>query len=161
MDKILAVKVLTTLAQGIDPATGELFPEDSPYNRMETVRSLFFAADCLRAEKQPPDSSDKRQIKTDASVKQATSISEKKQAEPIELTDVQKELYEKLRKWRSGQSLLEGIPPYMVLSNDSLARIACSLPETKEELAQVKGFGEIKLLKYADLILPMVHDSKY
>ncbi|MEE4271452.1 MAG: hypothetical protein V2I67_07260 [Thermoanaerobaculales bacterium] len=36
-----ARSIVKTLAQGIDPTTGEVFPQDSPYNDPKTIRALF------------------------------------------------------------------------------------------------------------------------
>lgn len=35
-----SIEILSTLAQGIDPTSGEVFPEDSPYQNVEVVRAL-------------------------------------------------------------------------------------------------------------------------
>lgn len=51
MNQAEALSVVRSLANGIDPASGELFPPESPYQRAETVRALFAAAEALeRAE---------------------------------------------------------------------------------------------------------------
>jgi hypothetical protein len=47
MEKQTAVHILSTLAQGIDPHTGESFPADSPYQHPDTVRALFQALQAL------------------------------------------------------------------------------------------------------------------
>lgn len=52
MDKSTALQIVQTLAQGIDPHTGEAFPVDSPYQHPDTVRALFQAVHAL-AEPQP------------------------------------------------------------------------------------------------------------
>lgn len=52
MDKTRATEILTALAEGIDPFTGEVFPEDSPYNNIDTVRALYFAVNALNNIKQ-------------------------------------------------------------------------------------------------------------
>ncbi|MDD5094686.1 MAG: hypothetical protein PHV74_09950 [Dehalococcoidia bacterium] len=44
MDHAKAKRVLETLANGTDPATGEVLPESSPYNDADVIRALFFAA---------------------------------------------------------------------------------------------------------------------
>ena len=44
-----ALRVVRSLANGVDPATGEVFPTDSAYQRAETVRALFAAAQALEA----------------------------------------------------------------------------------------------------------------
>lgn len=41
MELIEARAVVKTLAQGIDPTTGEVFPTDSPYNNPTVIRALF------------------------------------------------------------------------------------------------------------------------
>ncbi|MDG5788871.1 hypothetical protein QA612_15475 [Evansella sp. AB-P1] len=38
-----AIEIVTLLADGIDPHTGEVFPHDSPYQAPDTVRSLYLA----------------------------------------------------------------------------------------------------------------------
>jgi hypothetical protein len=39
-----AKKIVISLANGIDPITGELFPNDSPYNHPLVIRALFTIA---------------------------------------------------------------------------------------------------------------------
>ena len=41
MDITEARSIVKTLAQGIDPISGEAFPPDSPYNEPRIIRSLF------------------------------------------------------------------------------------------------------------------------
>lgn len=47
MEKHTALHIVQTLAQGIDPHSGETFPADSPYQHPDTVRALFRAAQAL------------------------------------------------------------------------------------------------------------------
>ena len=42
-----AIDILKLLADGTDPTTGEVFPDDSAYNRPEIIRALFVAIDAL------------------------------------------------------------------------------------------------------------------
>ncbi len=51
MDIESSVKVLETLANGIDPITWEVFPPDSPYNNPDVIRALF---NCVQHIKSPP-----------------------------------------------------------------------------------------------------------
>lgn len=47
-----ALGIVRSLANGVDPATGEVFAADSPYQRADTVRALFAATQALeRAER--------------------------------------------------------------------------------------------------------------
>lgn len=40
MERDNAAKILQTLADGVDPATGEPFPASSPYQRADVVRAM-------------------------------------------------------------------------------------------------------------------------
>ncbi len=44
MELVDAIEVVRTLAQGIDPKTGQPFPKDSPYNQPVVIRALFTVA---------------------------------------------------------------------------------------------------------------------
>jgi len=55
MDKKHTLKILNTLANGIDPTTGEVFPVDSPYQNVEVVRALFHAAQIIANVKDLPE----------------------------------------------------------------------------------------------------------
>ena len=43
MEREQALKILNALANGVHPATGEIFAGDSPYQHPDTVRALFEA----------------------------------------------------------------------------------------------------------------------
>lgn len=43
-----ALQIVSLLADGIDPSTGEMFPPESPYQNPETVRALMLAATGLK-----------------------------------------------------------------------------------------------------------------
>ena len=40
MDEQKALNIVTALANGVNPQTGEVFPGDSPYQSAEIVRAL-------------------------------------------------------------------------------------------------------------------------
>ena len=44
MNQTQALEVVRSLANGVDPDTGEVFSAESPYQRPQTVRALFVAA---------------------------------------------------------------------------------------------------------------------
>jgi len=82
-----------------------------------------------------------------------------KSAKRIEMQSLDSEqqlLYETLKTWRNHLAMSMGYAPYMVLSNDSLARVACERPDTIELLSKIKGFGEVKMQKYAIPVLALV-----
>ncbi len=47
MNQSEALSIVRALANGVDPATGEAFAGDSAYQRADTVRALFAAAQAL------------------------------------------------------------------------------------------------------------------
>jgi hypothetical protein len=48
MDSQKALQIVQALADGIDPITGEVFAEGSPYQHPDVVRALFAAAAALQ-----------------------------------------------------------------------------------------------------------------
>ena len=53
MERDKALGILKTLADGVDPGTGEQFPNGSPYQRSDTVRALYFAVQALESSVRP------------------------------------------------------------------------------------------------------------
>ena len=47
MQSVQALAVVRSLANGIDPESGEVFPPDSAYQRPQIVRALYEAASAL------------------------------------------------------------------------------------------------------------------
>jgi hypothetical protein len=61
-----AQSIVRTLAQGIDPNTGEVFAPDSPYNEQKIIRALFTVHDFVRQARKPRMSAgEKRQENLD------------------------------------------------------------------------------------------------
>lgn len=57
MERRDALRILNALANGVHPATGEVFAADSPYQHPDSVRALFEAVRCL--DQPQGDSNDK------------------------------------------------------------------------------------------------------
>lgn len=51
MDISKAKEIISALAEGIDPTTGEVLPDDSVYNKGDVVRALYTALRSLDAKK--------------------------------------------------------------------------------------------------------------
>ncbi|WNR43567.1 HRDC domain-containing protein [Paenibacillus roseipurpureus] len=66
------------------------------------------------------------------------------------------EMYESLRTWRREQAVREKKAPYILATNRVLRMISVFLPQSKEELLQIPGFGEQKTALYADDILKLI-----
>jgi hypothetical protein len=65
-------------------------------------------------------------------------------------------LFEALREWRNATAAADGMPAYVVFSNDTLREIALRRPTSERELARVNGVGPTKLERYADDVLSIV-----
>ena len=53
-------KIVNTLAQGIHPTTGEVFPPESPYNDPEVIRALFSILEFAKRPTRPRKSAEER-----------------------------------------------------------------------------------------------------
>ena len=60
MEKEHALKILNALANGVHPATGEVFAADSAYQHPETVRALFEAVRALEGARPSPTGAGER-----------------------------------------------------------------------------------------------------
>lgn len=76
--------------------------------------------------------------------------------EPVKLTAEQENAYNALRSWRNERAGQDGVPPYLIAHNDSLMQMALMSPKSHEELLQIKGLGEKRVLKYGDEILKIL-----
>ncbi len=61
-----------------------------------------------------------------------------------------------LREWRTGVARDEGMPPYVIAHDATLAAIAEARPASLSALRRVKGMGPTKLEKYGDGILEVL-----
>ena len=60
MEKEQALKILNALANGVHPATGEVFAADSAYQHPDTVRALFEAIRALEGSRPAAGSGERR-----------------------------------------------------------------------------------------------------
>lgn len=66
------------------------------------------------------------------------------------------EVLESLKQWRRQKCKDLGVPAFMVLHQKTMNEIADLLPQSKEELLSIKGFGKSKWDKYGDDILKVL-----
>jgi ATP-dependent DNA helicase RecQ len=67
-------------------------------------------------------------------------------------------LYERLRAWQAETAQQLGLPPFFVLHDATLQRIAATPPASLHELRAIKGIGPRKLQQYGRAILDIVAD---
>jgi len=77
----------------------------------------------------------------------------------IAAEDVDDGVAERLRSWRLERSRADGVPAYVVLHDATLRELAAVKPQTHGELAGVKGFGPVKLERYADDVLAAIESG--
>ena len=65
-------------------------------------------------------------------------------------------LQKALWSWRRRLAEQQGQPPYFIMGNDLMLRIAESRPQSIEELAELPGMGEQRLAHYGPAILDLV-----
>lgn len=72
------------------------------------------------------------------------------------LSDADRELFERLRAWRAETARAASVPAYVVFPDATLVGIADSRPGSLEELAEVSGVGKAKLERYGAEVLQIV-----
>lgn len=65
-------------------------------------------------------------------------------------------LFEDLRHIRKEIAQGEGVPPFVIFSDQTLQDMCVKMPQSDEDLLQVKGIGEHKLKKYGSFFLQAV-----
>ena len=68
-------------------------------------------------------------------------------------------LFESLRAWRTERARSEAVPPYIVLTNVQLARVAGERPRSLAGLKKIPGFGESRLKRFGEDLLKMVAEG--
>lgn len=74
-----------------------------------------------------------------------------KTKEPVE------DLVRRLKEFRKEQSRKEGIKAYYIFNDAQMMDLIQKNPATREELLKVSGFGKVKIEKYGDEILSVLH----
>jgi ATP-dependent DNA helicase RecQ len=65
-------------------------------------------------------------------------------------------LFDSLREWRRTEAKTQGVPPYVIFHDQTLAEIARSRPRCDAELLAVGGVGQAKLDRYGEAVLNLV-----
>jgi ATP-dependent DNA helicase RecQ len=73
-------------------------------------------------------------------------------AEADKYTALQKALW----LWRRRTAEQQGVPPYVIMSNELMLRIAESRPRNEDELALLPGMGEQRLHHYGPAVLDLI-----
>jgi DNA helicase-2/ATP-dependent DNA helicase PcrA len=65
-------------------------------------------------------------------------------------------LFDQLRAWRKRRAITDGVPPYVIFHDTTLAEIAEARPKDWADLSAISGVGDKKLDLYADDVLEIV-----
>jgi ATP-dependent DNA helicase RecQ len=68
-------------------------------------------------------------------------------------------LFETLRAWRRERAAEQGLPPYVIFHDTTLAAIARQRPLSADALAKIGGVGLTKLERYGADVLKLVRES--
>ena len=69
------------------------------------------------------------------------------------LSEADMGLFNLLREWRTQRCKKEGVPPYILFTNQQLAMIVKKRPQSLTELTQIDGIGKGKAQKYGEEVL--------
>jgi DNA helicase-2/ATP-dependent DNA helicase PcrA len=70
-------------------------------------------------------------------------------------SDLDEELYERLREWRSEQARQLGQPAYCVFTDKTLMAIAEAVPDDEGALSTISGVGARKLQRFGADVLAL------
>jgi len=129
-----AKEIVSALAEGIDPTTGEILPEDSVCNKGEVVRAFYAILNVCGDTKE---------------------ISKANRKEP---DDYDVDLYNRLKAVRNKIAEEKGVMPFRILPNYPLMHMAAQKPLTNEEFLKIYGVGKYTTKQYANVFIAEIKD---
>jgi ATP-dependent DNA helicase RecQ len=72
--------------------------------------------------------------------------------------DYEVDTFDKLRALRKSIATAHKIPPYVVFSDKTLKELSNVMPESKEEMLEVHGIGEVKFERYGEAFLELIQE---
>lgn len=73
-----------------------------------------------------------------------------------ELSEPERALFDRLRAWRNGRAQVDGVPPFVLLTNRQLAEVVRRRPTTLTELREISGIGEAKAGRFGKDLLSVL-----
>lgn len=80
-----------------------------------------------------------------------------KEKRKIEKVSSNNELFDLLRSLRREIASEEGVPPYIVFGDNTLKEMSIRIPINENQLSEISGVGEKKILKYGDVFLSVIN----
>lgn len=81
-----------------------------------------------------------------------------KEKRKIERVSADNELFDLLRSLRREIASEEGVPPYIVFGDNTLKEMSMRIPISENQLSEISGVGEKKILKYGDKFLSVIKE---
>jgi ATP-dependent DNA helicase RecQ len=75
------------------------------------------------------------------------------------LTDEEKQVVVKLKKWRFAKANEQHLPAYMICPDRTLEHLAMERPVTLEALVSIHGLGESKIARFGPEILEALSEA--
>ena len=75
-------------------------------------------------------------------------------------SNVDADLFERLRSWRGEKAREQKVPAYVVLHNSHLEEISAHKPRTIQELGAIKGIGLRRAARYGEELLALVNGEE-
>jgi ATP-dependent DNA helicase RecQ len=86
---------------------------------------------------------------------QTDKMTAKKKDEEFDL-DIDRDLFEILRKERKRLADDSDLPPYVIFSDKSLMQMAAYFPQSRDSFLEIYGVGNHKLEKYGSIFLDLI-----
>ena len=134
MDINRAKEIVAALAEGIDPTTGEILPEDCVCNKGEVVRAFYAILNICGKDK------------------------ETQKANKKEPDDYDVDLYNRLKSVRNKIAEEKGLMPFRILPNYPLMHMAAQKPTTREEFLEIYGVGKYTTRQYGKVFIAEIQN---
>lgn len=94
-----------------------------------------------------------------SSVKSESVASEANKISEQNLTPQQKKIYLALKEWRSELAREKNLPSFTICHNSELLNVVIQKPNSMDDFRKIKGFGDVKIEKYGNDILNILHEN--
>ena len=100
-------------------------------------------------------------LRADPAAKRSARRTSRKKSAPavLELSADDQLIYEALRSWRLETAKAQGVPPYVIFHDKTLAAIASVRPLGAEALKAISGVGDKKAARYADAVAEVLAEA--
>lgn len=149
--KLMEDQTRNSLRHMIDQLLGQNFLRREP--QYKTLKITDRGWDLLRGNETPELV---RSLKTKTGETAEESVGQ----EEVSRSDVDQELFERLRNQRSELANEQGVPAYVIFHDRSLREMAADQPVTMSAFAQIHGVGETKQEKYGETFLEVIRSYR-